>query len=156
MPTYANIQSLNVEYYSQCLQVLIESIEVCLDEGLRTGEKLGTEFDIDNLLRMDSVTQMEVLKNSSGIFSPNEQRAKLDKQPVEGGNSPMVQQQNYSLAALAKRDASDDPFGKSPSQAPEPPSEPPTQGGSGKKPVNDNSAAAAAFVSTLRKGLRNV
>jgi HK97 family phage portal protein len=27
-PTYNNVQALNVEYYSQCLQVLIESIEV--------------------------------------------------------------------------------------------------------------------------------
>jgi HK97 family phage portal protein len=45
MPTYNNIQSLNVEYYAQCLQVLIESIELCLDEGLGMGENIGTEFD---------------------------------------------------------------------------------------------------------------
>jgi HK97 family phage portal protein len=38
MPTYSNIQSLNVEYYSQCLQSLIESAELCLDEGLGIGE----------------------------------------------------------------------------------------------------------------------
>jgi hypothetical protein len=58
------------------------------------------------------------LKESAGILSPNEQRAKLDKRPVEGGDSPMVQQQNFSLEALAKRDAQDDPFGTTP--APEP------------------------------------
>src|SRR5690606_10160998 len=50
MPTANNVQSLNVEYYSQCLQVLIEAIELCLDEGLGTGENLGTEFDTENLL----------------------------------------------------------------------------------------------------------
>jgi len=67
MPTYANIQSLNVEYYSQCLQKHIEDIELCLDEGLGIGEgvsvngqTLGVEFDVDNLLRMDSATQMGV------------------------------------------------------------------------------------------------
>jgi HK97 family phage portal protein len=122
LPSYNNVQSLNVEYYSQCLQVLIEAIELCLDEGLATGDKLGTEFDIDNLLRMDGVTQMQMLKDSAGILSPDEMRAKLDKKPVEGGKSPMVQQQNYSLAALAKRDAQDDPFGTAKPE-PAPPAE---------------------------------
>jgi HK97 family phage portal protein len=120
MPTYSNIQSLNVEYYSQCLQVLIEAIELCLDEGLGTAEGLGTEFDIDNLLRMDSVTQMSVLKEgiSSGVLAPNEARVKLDYPAVKGGESPYLQQQNFSLAALAKRDR-EDPFSK-PAPAAEP------------------------------------
>jgi HK97 family phage portal protein len=117
LPSYNNVQALNVEYYSQCLQAHIEQIELLLDEGLGTGDKLGTEFDLDNLLRMDGVTQMQMLKESAGILSPNEQRAKLDKRPVEGGNSPMVQQQNFSLEALAKRDAQDDPFGTAPEPA---------------------------------------
>ena len=112
LPSYNNVQSLNTEYYSQCLQVLIEAIELCLDEGLATGEMLGTEFDIDNLLRMDSVTQMNVLKEGvgAGLLSPDEGRAKLDRKPVEGGSTPYLQQQNFSLAALAKRDAQADPF----------------------------------------------
>lgn len=110
MPTYNNIQSLNVEYYSQCLQSHIESAELCLDEGLGTGEGLGTEFDTENLLRMDSVTQMDMLDKSKGILSPNEQRKRLDLPPKAGGESPMLQQQNFSLEALAKRDAQDDPF----------------------------------------------
>jgi HK97 family phage portal protein len=118
MPAYNNVQALNTEYYSQCLQVLIEAIELCLDEGLGMAEAIGTEFDLDGLLRMDSVTQMEVLEKSKGILSPNEQRAKLDKKPKAGGESPMLQQQNFSLEALAKRDAQDDPFAKSGGAAP--------------------------------------
>src|SRR3546814_12609689 len=62
MPTYNNIQALNVEYYSQGLQVHIESAELSLDEGLGLAEDLGTEFDLDGLLRMDAVTPMQVLK----------------------------------------------------------------------------------------------
>jgi HK97 family phage portal protein len=123
MPTNNNVQSLNVEYYSQCLQVLLESIELCLDEGLGMGETVGTEFDTDNLLRMDSVTQMEVLDKSKGIMAPNEQRKRLDLKPKAGGDSPMLQQQNFSLEALAKRDAQADPFGTAP--APAPAAEPP-------------------------------
>jgi HK97 family phage portal protein len=111
LPSYNNVQALNVEYYSQCLQVLIEAIEVCLDEGLNTGDRLGTEFDTDNLLRMDSVTQMQVLKEGAGILKVDEMRAKLDKAPTKGGDAVYLQQQNYSLEALAKRDAGDDPFG---------------------------------------------
>ena len=139
LPSYNNVQALNVEYYSQCLQKHIEDIEAVLDEGLATGDKLGTEFDLDNLLRMDSVTQMQVLKESAGILSPNEMRAKLDRIKVEGGDSPMVQQQNYSLEALAKRDAQEDPFGK------------PTPA----QPANDNAAQLeqARALLALTKGL---
>jgi hypothetical protein len=44
---------------------------------------------------------------------------------VEGGDSAYLQQQNFSLEALAKRDAQPDPFGTSPKPpAPEPTPEP--------------------------------
>lgn len=112
MPTYNNIQALNVEYYSQCLQVLIEAAELCLDEGLEMAPGVGTEFDLDGLLRMDSVTQIQALKEAVGskIMQPNEARRKIDLKPSAGGDSLYGQQQDYSLAALAKRDARDDPF----------------------------------------------
>lgn len=145
-PTNNNVQSLNVEYYSQCLQVLLESIELCLDEGLGTGEMLGTEFDTDNLLRMDSITQMEMLDKSKGIMAPNEQRKKLDLHPKPGGDSPMLQQQNFSLEALAKRDAMADPFGTAPPVVPEPIVD----------PANDNAieAEARSAMIEILKGLR--
>lgn len=145
-PAYNNVQALNTEYYSQCLQVLIESMELCLDEGLGTGETLGTEFDIDNLLRMDSVTQMQVLKEGAGILTVNEMRARLDRKPTEGGNAVYLQQQNFSIAALAKRDAQADPFGKAPAPAPE------------TSPANDNpeeqAAQARATIALFQKDLR--
>lgn len=108
MPTYNNIQALNVEYYTQALQRLIEDIEACLDEGLGLGagrRPLGTEFDTDNLLRMDAQTQMESLKTgtSAGILSPNEARAKIGLGPVIGGETPYLQQQNWALSDLADR-----------------------------------------------------
>lgn len=145
MPSYNNIQSLNVEYYSQCLQRLIEDIELCLDEGLGMSENIGTEFDLDGLLRMDSVTQMNVLKEAIGasVMAPNEARKKIDLKPVKGGNSPMAQQQNYSLEALSKRDAQADPFGTT---APAP----------ADTPANDNAveAEARAALVEILKGLR--
>lgn len=149
MPSYNNIQSLNVEYYSQCLQRLIEDIELCLDEGLGTGETLGTEFDTENLLRMDSVTLMEMLDKSKGILTPNEQRKKLDAKPKPGGNSPMLQQQNYSLEALAKRDAMADPFGSG-GGAPAAPAPAPSEA----KTANDNPEQERAQIALFEKDLR--
>jgi len=114
LPSYNNVQSLNVEYYSQALQSHIEEIEELLDHalGIGWGVGLGTEFDTENLLRMDSVTQITAIQQAvgAGVMAPNEGRAKLDLRPVPGGANPYLQQQNYSLEALAKRDAQDDPF----------------------------------------------
>ena len=117
-PAYNNIQALNQQYYSQCLQSLIESLESCLDHGLGlteiAGRDLGVEFDLDDLLRMDTATLTAALKEqvAAGITSPNEARERLNLPPVPGGDTPYLQQQNYSLAALDKRDTGDDPFGK--------------------------------------------
>jgi HK97 family phage portal protein len=145
MPTYNNIEALNIEYYSQCLQVLIEAAELCLDEGLGMGENIGTEFDVDNLLRMDTTALINAEKEAvgAGIKSPNEARRRLDLKPVAGGNSPYLQQQNYSLEALARRDAQADPFGTAPAREPEP-------------PANDNAmeAEARAALVEIYKGLR--
>ena len=124
LPSYDNVQALWQQYYNQCLQKHFEGIEAVLDEGLGiAGTDLRTEFCLDDLLRMDSknLAEVEGLKVQRGIASPNEARRKFNLEPAEGGDSPMVQQQNYSLAALAKRDASADPFGKAPAAAPAPP-----------------------------------
>jgi HK97 family phage portal protein len=145
LPSFNNVQALNVEYYSQALQVLIEAAELCLDEGLEIRNGAGTEFDLDGLLRMDSVTLITTLKEAVGasIMSPNEARARFDLPPAEGGESPMAQQQNYSLAALAKRDAQADPFGTATPPTPAP------------APANDDDDdededIAAAFVEGMR------
>jgi HK97 family phage portal protein len=124
-PAHNNIQALNTEYYSQALQMLIESAELAMDDGLKTGEGLGTEFDVCDLLRMDEMTQINVVKEgiSAGILKPNEARKRLNLAPVEGGDTPYLQQQNYSLAALNKRDSKEDPFG---SGSPAPALPPPT------------------------------
>lgn len=153
MPTNNNVQALNVEYYSQCLQSLIEAAELCLDEGLGIGEGVpiggkiyGTQFDIDNLLRMDSVSQMEVLEKGAGIMEIDEMRARLGLKKTEGGNAVYLQQQNYSLPALAKRDASDDPFGTASAPDPTPIAD---------QAANDNAMEAAAKDALLElwKGL---
>ncbi|WP_417585122.1 phage portal protein [Pelagibacterium sp.] len=104
-PSHNNVQSLNTEYYSQCLQILIESIELCLDEGLNMPVGTGTWIDEDELLRMDSATQMDVLEKSKGKLTPNEQRKRLNAPPKPGGDTVYMQEQDHSLEWLARRDA---------------------------------------------------
>jgi HK97 family phage portal protein len=145
LPTHTNVQALNTEYYSQCLQGYIEALELCLDEGLAL-DPLGTEFDIDGLLRMDTATQMAGLKDAvgAGVMAPNEARERLDLPPVVGGDSPYLQQQNYSLEALAKRDAKPDPFQAATAPQPAAPAGP--QGGDTAPPGDQGQPPAKAAV----------
>ena len=132
-PAYGSVEPLVQQYYSQCLQSLIVNFERALDDGLGIlqkvqGTQYGTEFDIDDLIWMDTRTRAEAATKASGTLSPNETRKKYyGAPPVDGGDSPMVQQQYYSLESLAKRDAAD-PFAKPTPAAPPaaPPVPPPT------------------------------
>jgi HK97 family phage portal protein len=117
-PPYTNIQSVNMQYYTQALQNPIESIELCLDEGLNLPSDIGVQMDIDGLLRMDEQTRSTTLTNYSkaGVLKLNEVRNKIGYQNMVGGNSAFLQQQNFSVTALAKRDAGADPFATAPAQ----------------------------------------
>ncbi|MGE0803098.1 MAG: phage portal protein [Lautropia sp.] len=105
-PTYNNVEALGTSYYSDCLQALIEAIEACLDLGLGLPADTGLEVDVKGLMRMDTATQVKALADTvaAGITAPNEARAELGRAPVPGGDTPYLQQQNYSLAALDARD----------------------------------------------------
>jgi HK97 family phage portal protein len=107
LPTYTNIEALDAQYYSQCLQIHIEQIELGLDEGLGlAGTDMGTVFDLDGLLRMDTASKVRASADAikAGFMAPNEARQKFDLPPVDGGDTPYMQQQQYSLSALNKRD----------------------------------------------------
>lgn len=120
-PLNNNAQTLREVYYSQCLQIHIEQIEALLDEGLNISRPMGTEFDREDLLGMDQAAQAEFAKTlvGSGIMSPNEARRRFGLPPAKGGEEPYLQQQNYSLEALARRDDGD-PFASPVPPAPDP------------------------------------
>lgn len=140
-PTYDNVQTVTLRYYSQCLQVLIVDIVTLLDDGLgMDGVTIGVEFNTDELLRMDAMTQMDVLEKAKGKMTPNEMRKRLNLGPKEGGNTIYMQEQDHSLEWLAKRDAM-------PIEAPAPVTD---------DAANDNETEAAAKTAliTIFKGLR--
>lgn len=115
-PVGTSVEAQQQVYLNDCLHGLIESLELCLDEGLSLPAGYHTELDLRCLLRMDTAARYEALGKlvASGVMSPNEARATEGLGPVPGGESPYLQQQNYSLAALAKRDALPDPFATTP------------------------------------------
>jgi HK97 family phage portal protein len=112
MPTQNNIEALELQYYSQCLQTHIESIELLMSEAFDLDVNSGVKFDVDVLLRMDTQGRYATYKTAVGsaVMSPNEARKKENLPPVPGGENPYLQQQNYSLEALSRRDAKSDPF----------------------------------------------
>jgi len=108
-PPYANAEASTLQYHSQCLQTHLTGIERALDFGLELPWPYGTEFDLDDLIWMDTATRTKAAHDAivAGAMSPNEARMKyFGLGPVPGGDSPFLQQQYYSLEALAMRDLS--------------------------------------------------
>lgn len=129
-PPYANIEPMVQQYYSQCLQSLIQNCETALDVGLgllekkEGGRQYGVEFDINDLIWLDNGTKTTASSGvvSGSIMTINEARRRYwSLPPVKGGDTIWMQQQDYSVEALMDRDA-DKPFAK-PEPAP-PPDEP--------------------------------
>jgi HK97 family phage portal protein len=124
LPAGQKVDDINQLYYSDALQDRIEHMENLLDEGLgiAVNEPLGVELNLEPLLRMDQEklarVETELVKGS--IKTVDEARLRFNLPGVDGGDSIYMQQQNYSLAALAKRDARDDPFATGSSAAPAP------------------------------------
>jgi HK97 family phage portal protein len=133
-PPYNSVVALQTMFYSMCIQELSEAIEQCLDNGLGllegqvATERYGTEFDVNDLFTMDLPSLMETVEKGKNYLTPNDGRRKINLPPVAGGNTVYRQQQDYSLEALSKRDAKEDPFAKTPKPVPAaPPAAPPAQ-----------------------------
>lgn len=119
-PSYNNAQALILRYYGQCLQPLMEAMERCLGDGLSLDSRLEVHLSTAALLRMDTVTQMEIAVKgiSGGVFTPNEARNDFNLPSKTGGDAVYLQQQNYSIEALAARDATNPLAAPAPAVAP--------------------------------------
>lgn len=110
-PPVANLDALRQLYLTTCLQTHIEDLELAFDEGLEldeagTPEDIGVECDTSVLLRMDTNSRYTSYSTAikGGFMAPNQARQQEDWEPVSGGDTPYMQQQNYSLDALNRRD----------------------------------------------------
>jgi HK97 family phage portal protein len=119
LPSLSNIQALLTVYYSLCLQPFAEAIENCMDIGLGLGpvgrtpetRSYGVRLNLRQLLRMDNKTMAEThgILVQRGIEAIDEARSEFDLPPVSGGAIPFLQQQNWSVEALAAREQDQSP-----------------------------------------------
>jgi HK97 family phage portal protein len=133
----------NQKYYSDCIQILAEEYEACMDEGLALPDRYGVELDVDGLLRMDMGALVETLAAGvkGGVMTPNYALKRLNQPSVEGGDTIYLQQQNYSIQALSRRDAQADPFATSQPAATTPADPEPTD-----EEIQDQARMLALFV----------
>lgn len=115
LPGHENVEAMLNLYYSMCLQDYVQAIEACMTEGLSLATSMRVQLDEDTLLRMNKSMLYKTIGEGirGGFIAPNEGRRQVNLKPIEGGDTVYLQEQDHSLAALAKRDARDDPFAKS-------------------------------------------
>lgn len=150
MPTYQNGEILELAYYKNCLQSLIEQFELCMDEGFGIGEgvtiegrPIGVELELKGLLRMDTVSQVDAMSKGvrGGVFTPNEGRRELDLPPLEGGDTIYLQHQDYPMEKVfARTDLNAPP---APTAPPEPEPEKALDFARARKAFNDQLRMAA-------------
>lgn len=144
IPAGMKVDDMANMYYNFALQTRIEHMENLLDEGLGISRPLGVELDLEPLLRMDpqKMSEVEGTKVKNSISTPNEARRKFGLKPLVGGDTVYMQQQNFSLEALSRRDAQADPFG---TDEPEPTA-----------PVEDEEKNLLKFGLLLRQELKGI
>lgn len=106
----SSIEAQALSFYNDCLAYHVEAMEHKFDEALELDQTKRDSFGIfwnqSQLFRMDTEARFksygEAIK--SGWMAPNEARRSEDMDPVDGGDTPYLQQQNYSLKALNDRD----------------------------------------------------
>jgi HK97 family phage portal protein len=104
-PPYANAEASQLQYKSECLEVHLTSIANGWTEGLELPTYLKIEFDDTLLIWMDTTTRTNAAKVAiTAGMSPNEVRDYyFGLPPVEGGELPYLQQQNWPIQDLANR-----------------------------------------------------
>lgn len=160
LPRRLSVEGMGQVYYSQTIQYHLENAEACLREGLGLPPKYDVEFDLGGLLRMDTPTLVKSVADAvgAGIMKPNEGRERLNLKPAAGGDTPYLQVQNYSLAALDARDrAAPAPTTiGGPPAAPDPPPEdtPSDNGGNGDDSEDEEETTTRDFVKIVRASIK--
>lgn len=106
--SYANAAAQNLQFYSSTLLFILSIYEQELNRKLLTRQELlkgmGYKFNVSVLLRGDPQQQAEVIQKlvSTGIYSINESRRLLDREPCEGGDVRFVNGSFVKLQDIGK------------------------------------------------------
>jgi phage portal protein, HK97 family len=99
LPSGMGVDGMNMLYYADALQTHIEHMETLLDDGLQIKPPLGIELDLEPLLRMDESRRADVATKlvGGGVATPNEARLRFNLDPLAGGDTIFLQQQDIPL-----------------------------------------------------------
>ena len=100
-PTFANAESLGIDFMQDTISPLCSKIEAELTSKL-LDDNIYAEFDINAYLRADTAAKAEAYQKGifSGYYTINEVRKKENLNPVEGGDEPLVQGAMMKLKSL--------------------------------------------------------
>jgi HK97 family phage portal protein len=109
MPSGMTVDQLNLLYYTNALQPLIEHMELLLTEGLGISDPLSVHLDTSLLLRMDEKTKVDIAAKevASMLATPNEGRRMRNRSRAAGGDVLFGQMQDIPLSLLAGRNSID-------------------------------------------------
>ena len=99
--TWGNLESENLSFLQNTITPWIVRWEKELERQLLKPEEQGrfqVKFNVNALLRADSAARMALYKGGfdMGVFSRNEIRAREDMDPVEGGDTYFIANNNYA------------------------------------------------------------
>jgi HK97 family phage portal protein len=100
--TYNNVETLVSAWLATGLGFVMEHVEASFAKFFRLPSDELCDFDVDVLLRTDFKSRIDGLAKGvqSGIYSPNEVRAREGLPAVEYGDEPRVQQQVVPLSQV--------------------------------------------------------
>jgi HK97 family phage portal protein len=99
--TYDNMEAMKVDFVESCILPIVVQLEQELNYKLFSLKEIkkgySIKHDIKSILRADVRAQADYLKStfSIGKYTINEMRAMDDQMPVEGGDTPFIQVNNY-------------------------------------------------------------
>lgn len=141
----SSVEVLINQWRASGLLYFAELIEAAMEKSLRIDPSEEIRFDLANIARADSKTEMDTLAVAvqNGIYSPNEAREVVGMDAVPFGDSPRVQAQNVRLqdAKPAESNAS----------AGQPPADPPPGDDNNDDAPGDDDAEAKAFAAVAKR-----
>ena len=103
--TFSNVEQQNIFFATYTIQPLVKRIENEIQNKLiapRDAKSLRLEFDMSSLLRADASTRGSYYRTMAnlGALTINEVREKEGFNPVEGGDTPLVQINQIPLSYM--------------------------------------------------------
>lgn len=110
--SYANAAMQNLNFYTSTLLYILSGYEQEMNRKLLTPQELsaglGFKFNVATILRGDPQQQADVIQRmlQSGVYSVNEARRLLDREPCENGDVHFVNGSYVKLQDIGKAYAS--------------------------------------------------